>query len=134
MMGSLMMGTLWRRVWIWLTSLLGDSAQARLQRLIADKLDDLTAIKKAQLLEMIAIQKEKDDAAVEKYKLALKSKRLAAKAEGMSLINRSQLDQFQSEIEEYRANLTALHSTPPVTKPNQSKLEEPNESSKSNPV
>lgn len=130
-----MIGTLWRRLLTWLNSLMGDSAQARLQRLIADKLDDLSATKKAQLLEMIAVQKEKDDVAVEKYRLALKSKRLATKAEGMSVINLSRLDQFQAELDEYRSNLTALHllenKSLPVTQPT---LEEPNESSESNPV
>lgn len=133
-----MMGTLWRRLLTWLNSLMGDSAQARLQRLIADKLDDLSATKKAQLLEMISIQKEKDDVAVEKYRLALKSKRLATKAEGMSVINLSRLDQFQAELDEYRASLTTLHlqesNAKPVTEPTQPKLEEPNESSESNPV
>ncbi len=104
-----MLGTLWKRLWLWINGLFGDSAEGRLQQLIADKLDDISAVKKAQLMNTIAIQKRQDDVAVKKYSLGLESKRLDAEARGMIEINMARLNQFYAELNEHQANLQAIH-------------------------
>ncbi len=129
-----MFGALWKRLWLWINGLFGDSAEGRLQQLIADKLDDISAVKKAQLMNTIAIQKRQDDVAVKKYSLGLESKRLDAEARGMIEINMSRLNQFYAELNEHQANLQAIHlrtgTLPmPATNPVLPEPSQPNEES-----
>ena len=127
-----MFGALWKRLWLWINGLFGDSAESRLQQLIADKLDDISAVKKAQLMNTIAIQKRQDDVAVKKYSLGLESKRLDAEARGMIEINMSRLNQFYAELNEHQANLLAMHQRAngvPQAEPISTETSQPNEES-----
>lgn len=125
-----MFGALWKRLWLWINGLFGDSAEGRLQQLIADKLDDISVVKKAQLMNTIAIQKRQDDVAVKKYSLGLESKRLDAEARGMLEINIARLNQFYAELNEHQANLQAMHqrtNSVPQAEPISTEPYKPNE-------
>lgn len=102
----------------WLDQWLGSSAMSRVEKLTADKLDEISRVKRAQFQDELSIQKRIDDVDTEIADLKRKRKRIEAELSTARETNRRRTEQHEAELKELQANAAALQQADVITPSN----------------
>jgi TolA-binding protein len=103
----------------WVDQWLGKSALSRVEKLTADKLDEIARVKRAQFADELSIQKRIDDVDTQIADLKRKRKRIEAELATARETNQRRTEQHEAELKELQANAAALQQadvTTPATK------------------
>ena len=93
----------------WFDKWMGKSALSRIERLIADKLEEISRAKKIQFDHSSSIQKRIDDVNTEIVSLKKKRQRIEAEAGASLELFKTRMEQMEAELRELRANQTSLN-------------------------
>lgn len=95
----------------WWDEFVGKSAKSRAERLIAEKLEEISRVKKAQFDHLTSIQKRIDDVDTEIASLRKKRLRINAEAGASRELFSTRMAQIEAELRELQANQASLNQS-----------------------
>lgn len=101
----------------WYDKWMGKSALSRVERLIADKLEEISRSKKVQFDHSSCIQKRIDEVDTEIVALKKKRLRIEAEAEASLELHKLRMDQMEAELRELYSNQASLNQPSSLSVP-----------------